>query len=208
MPNEWRVDAIPSAAEELLEHWQASSLLEGFYLAGGTALALQLGHRRSVDLDFFSGRGFDVEAHLQKLHRLGGFSLTGMAVGTVHGHCRGVKVSFLEYDYPVLFPFLQYQQVSVAHPLDIGCMKLSAIAARGARRDFIDVHAVCFPSRLGEVVQLFQKKYAGVNFSLLHLLKSLTWFEDAEKEPMPDMLTSTSWAEVKDFFLREAPALL
>jgi hypothetical protein len=61
---------------------------------------------------------------------------------------------------------------------------------------------------LGKLLQTFHKKFAKVNYSMVHVLKSLTYFEDAEQEPMPDMLVPLAWDEVKQFFCREVPPLL
>lgn len=201
----WHREAITAPMAGTLEILERQGVLTEFYLAGGTALALQLGHRRSVDLDFFTPERFEEGVLLQ---RLDGFSLTARDRQTLHGEISGTKVSFLGYEYPVLFPQTSFLGVSVADPRDIACMKISAITSRGARRDFIDLYAAAQPHGLAELLRLFHQKYARVNYSWLHVLKSLTYFEDADKEPMPEMLAPITWAEVKSFFLREAPPLL
>jgi hypothetical protein len=86
-------------------------------------------------------------------------------------------------------------------------MKLSAIASRGTKRDFVDLYAVAKLYGLAAALAWFKEKYAGVNHSLTHVLKSLTWFEDADKDPMPDMLVPLSWEDVKRFFETEASHL-
>ena len=120
----------------------------------------------------------------------------------------GTKVSFLAYEYPVLFPQSSFLGVAVADPRDIACMKISPITSRGARRDLIDLYAAAQLHALPELLRLFHQKYARVNYSQVHVLKSLTYFEDADKEPMPEMLAPITWAEVRSFFLREALPLL
>ena len=201
---DWHREAITVAMVGTLETLERRGVLTGFYLAGGTALALHLGHRRSLDLDFFTSERFDEGALLQ---RLDGFSLAARDAQTLHGEISGTKVSFLAYKYPVLFPQTSFLDVAVADPRDIACMKISAIS-RGARRDFIDLYAAARLHGLPELLRLFHQKYARVNYSRVHVLKSLTYFEDADKEPMPDMLEPTSWAEVRGYFLRETPRLL
>jgi hypothetical protein len=86
-------------------------------------------------------------------------------------------------------------------------MKLSAIASRGTKRAFVDLYVTSKQYGLAQLLAWFEQKYADVHHSLTHVLKSLTWFEDADKEPMPDMLAPLSWEEVKRFFGSEAPRL-
>jgi hypothetical protein len=135
---------------------------------------------------------------------LDGFALASQAPDTLHVTVQTIKLSFLAYPYPVLFPFLTFLGLNVADPRDIACMKLSAIASRGTKRDFIDLHATSKQYGLAQVLDWFRQKYADVNPSPMHVLKSLTWFEDADKEPMPDMLAPLFWEDVKGFFRSEA----
>jgi len=190
--------------ERTLAELQQKALLRRFYLAGGTGLALHLGHRRSHDLDFFSGERFDEETLLQEMQSLSGFSLAAKAPHTLHGAIAGTKISFLAYSYPVLFPFTTFLGAQVADLRDIAAMKISALASRGTKRDFVDLYAVSRRHGLEQCLAWFQRKFAQVSYSRVHVLKSLTYFEDAEKDPMPEMLTPLSWDEVKQFFTREA----
>ena len=91
---------------------------------------------------------------------------------------------------------------------DIACMKVSAIASRGTKRDFVDLYVCAREFDLGNLLRLFDGKYRQTQYNKLHVLKSLTFFEDSEKDPMPNMLMSLEWDEVKRFFLREVPQLL
>jgi hypothetical protein len=86
--------------------------------------------------------------------------------------------------------------------------KIAAIAGRGCRRDFVDLYAIAQPHTLARLLDLFKKKYVQVNYNVIHVLKSLTYFVDAEKEPMPDIRTSLSWDQVTEFFRRETPKLI
>lgn len=203
----WHPEAITTAAEAALLSLRDASLLENFYLAGGTGLALHFGHRLSRDLDFFASDAFDEERLLQGMRRLPGFSLSATSPQTVHAIVQGTKVSFLGYPYPVLFPSAPYLKVAVADPRDIACMKIGAIASRGARRDFIDLYMAAQRLGLAELLRLFDRKYAQTHYSKLHILKSLIFFEDAGKEPIPHMLTPVEWDEVMRFFLRDVPRL-
>ena len=204
----WHHEVIGPTVEQTLKALKERSLLEGFYLAGGTGLALQLGHRRSLDLDFFRQESFNDEQLLQQLQRFPEFSLTCRDRQTLHVRINGVKVSFLGYDYPVLFPFSPFLEVPVADPKDIGSMKISAIAGRGTRRDFVDLYMVARQEGLKALLDLFQRKFAEANYNRVHVLKSLTYFDDADAEPMPNMLVPLAWQEVKDFFREQTPGLL
>jgi hypothetical protein len=97
--------------------------------------------------------------------------------------------------------------VLIADIEDIACMKLDALANRGTKRDFIDLYCIAQQLPLPDVIVLFQKKYASVHYNLLHIKKSLVYFDDAEEEPLPDMHVPIQWNEVKEFFKREAVKL-
>lgn len=206
--HEWHREVITSMVERTLQDLHRISVLTRFYLAGGTALALQLGHRRSMDLDFFSGEPFDEERLIQKVQQLHDFSVVATGEHTLHVQVQGTKVSFLGYPYPVLFPFKPFLDVDVADLRDIACMKISAIAGRGTKRDFVDLYWVSKRYGLDHVLNWFKEKFAQANYSTVHILKSLTYFQEAEKDPLPDMLLNVSWEEVQQFFVREAPRLL
>ena len=204
----WHSEVIEPAMAGTLDELLQTSVLTGFYLAGGTGLALHLGHRRSTDLDFFCAPSFSEEALLQNIQTLPEFALVAKAKDTLHAHIKGTKVSFLGFRYPVLFPFETFRETPVADPRDIACMKISAIAGRGTRRDFVDLYAVAQCHGLGHLLALFKQKFAQANYSIVHVLKSLIYFDEAEKDPMPDLLIPLSWEDVKQFFTKEAPRLL
>jgi hypothetical protein len=203
----WHQETIEANVVHTLRDLQGSSVLTPFYLAGGTGLALRLGHRRSADLDFFTPETIHEDSLLQKVQTLGNFSLVAKEPGTLHAHIGETKVSFLAYAYPLLFPCEAFEYVRVADPRDIACMKVSAIASRGTKRDFIDLFAVAQDYGLPQILEWFKEKFAPANYSSVHLWKSLTYFDDAEKDPPPDMLLPISWNEVKRFFTREVPRL-
>jgi hypothetical protein len=207
-PGEWHRKVIPTSTETTLYALRDAHVLDRFYLAGGTALALQFGHRLSLDLDFFSPEHFNEEALVQQVQALDGFALVTKAPYTLHATVQRTKVSFLGYAYPVLFSPNLFLDVPVADPRDIACMKVSAIASRGAKRDFVDLYVSAECYGLKEILRLFDQKYAQTRFSQIHILKSLTFFADAEKDPMPHMLLALDWDEVKRFFLFEVPRLM
>jgi len=203
----WHPEAVSPAARNLLSALGPVPPFSKFYLAGGTGLALRLGHRRSVDFDFFSEESFDEEALLAVLK---GHSprVLSRAPSTLDLLLLEIKVSFIGYPYPLLFSTDRFSTVEVADARDIACMKLRAVASRGTRRDFVDHYVAANEYSLGEILSWFVRKYTGIEYSRLHLLKSLTYFDDAEADPPLEMLTEISWADVKDFFTRESAALL
>jgi hypothetical protein len=199
----WHSEVITASTKATLRTLRDAHIVDRFYLAGGTGLALQFGHRLSLDLDFFAAVQFDEEALLQRVHTLAEFSLVAKAPYTLHTTIGETKVSFLGYAYPVLFSEVRFLEVAVADLRDIACMKVSAIASRGTKRDFVDLYVAAQRFGLAEVLHLFDRKYAQTHYSRIHILKSLTFFGDAEKDPMPHMLIPLDWDEVKQFFLRE-----
>lgn len=204
----WHQEVLTEAVQRTLQDLQRISVLTDFYLAGGTGLALQVGHRRSIDLDFFTHEPFNPERILGKVEKLGGLQVLAKDPETLHVNIRETKVSFLGYHYPLLFPCETMSGVRIADPRDIACMKISAIAGRGSKRDFIDLYAACMNYELALILAWFREKYAQANYSIVHVLKSLTYFEEAEKDPMPDMLVALTWDRVKQLFSTEAPRLL
>jgi hypothetical protein len=204
----WHPEVITEAVEQTLLALQRVSALTNFTLAGGTGLALDLGHRRSIDLDLFTSGLLETEVILGKLEKLHGLQISARDAETLHVNIGETKVSFLAYRYPVLFPCQAFMDVEVFDPRDIGCMKVSAIAGRGAKRDFIDLCALSQHYELGQILTWFKEKYARANYSMVHVMKSLTYFEESEQDPMPDMLINLTWDDVKQFFIKEVPRLL
>jgi len=200
-------EVLPEGWKRAVDDLVARDALHGFYLAGGTGLALQFGHRRSVDLDLFSQEDFDPANLNALLGGLQGLKVRQVLRGTLHLQLHGILVSFLHYQYPLLFPLAQFETLQLADPRDIACMKLNAIASRGGRRDFVDLYIAARTYGLREILAWFETKYAATPYNRIHLFKALTYFADAEHEPMPDLLTSINWDTVKQFFLAEVPCL-
>jgi len=172
-----------------------------FYLAGGTGAALQLGHRQSVDLDFFSPQPFEPGELLDRLSGVGGVQVVHTAPGTLHIHVNGVRVSFFRYAYPLIEPLVSYEGVELASLRDISLMKIVAVSDRGSRKDFVDLYVIStrvWP--LAEALDSLPRKF-GETYSLGHILRSLQYFEDAEREPELRLVDpGISWPQVKRFF--------
>ncbi len=175
-----------------------------YFLAGGTACALHLGHRLSFDLDFFSERPVEPRIIVANLKDLGELEVFQNDEGTFNGSFNGVKLSFFIYPYPLLFPFHDYEEVKLADIKDIACMKLDAIGRRGTKRDFIDLYFICKKYNLDYLLELYEQKFAKYNVPVWHAVKSLSYFADAEKNDLPEMLEPVNWAQVKHFFETES----
>lgn len=178
-----------------------SAALKGFYLAGGTACAIQLGHRISVDLDFFQEAQFQADQLARQL-ALEGITLAAEEVrpGTVKGLLARTAVSFFHYPYPLLSAPIVWEGIRLASLIDIGLMKITAIASRGAKKDFVDLSSILQHLGPQTVFARFSEKYPIERLDPYHYLRSLTYFEDAETEPDPRMLAPWSWEETKDYF--------
>lgn len=178
------------------------------YLAGGTALALQIGHRISVDLDFFTQNEFSESQLSIKLSTLPEFIQEGTAQRTVWGKIGKTKFSIFYYKYPVLDKTVSFEGIQLASLKDIAAMKIHAIENRGTKRDFIDVYYLSKKYTLYEMIQFYQKKYGVLEDHLYAVLRSLDYFEDAEQETdMPNMLSEIKWEDVKQFFQKETKTL-
>ena len=197
-------EVLTENTKEVLFNMKKMPAIGQFYLAGGTALTLYLGHRVSFDLDFFAQGDFDELLLIQQLPSLGKFELEKKSPQSILGLLSNVKISFLGYRYPLLFPFQTLEDIKIADVRDIVCMKIDAISSRGTKRDFIDVYFVVKEIMpLEEILRLFVQKYAAINYNLMHIKKSLVFFDDAESESMPKMLKQVEWEEVKNFFKEE-----
>jgi hypothetical protein len=191
---------LSSEAMSIIE--SLSPHLDTFYLAGGTGLTLQLGHRRSDDLDFFSDRIFNSDSMLE---RISADKIFFTELGTVHCEIKGIRISFLYYDVPLIQPPLTWRGIKIAHYKDIVAEKVKTISQRGSKKDFIDLYAILkLKGSIKEVCELFKKRFTASDMNYYHVLKSLIFFEDAEQEPSPLMLLTGEdwkWEKIKAFFL-------
>lgn len=175
--------------------------LADFRLVGGTALALRLGHRFSVDLDLFaddSGEQPDDEGWPARLADALGMTVTVKrntpAIKLMH--IDGVKVDLVRYPYPWIWPAAEVDGVRIADIREIAAMKLSAVTNRGTRKDFVDLGFLLRQYALDEMLSFYARKYP--DGSPFMVLRSLTYFDDADAEPMPRLLTPVDWEELKE----------
>ena len=177
-----------------------------WYLAGGTALALQAGNRKSVDLDFFTAKkDFDKSELLSNFLGNDRWKVTLNRKNTIYGELFGAKISFIAY--PFFIPkqkFTQYGAIKILQPLDIAVMKIIAISQRGRKRDFFDLYWCAKNIEpLEKLIKRLKIQYPSVAHDYHHILKSLVYFNDAESDPSPEIFFKTEWKGVKKFFREE-----
>ena len=206
------LDLLPRASRKAFLFLIENPLLKDseWYLAGGTALSLQVGHRQSVDLDFFSTlKSFDVPSFEEKLIETGVWQTTLSREKTLYGKLIKAKASFIAY--PFFRPsgeMLKCGNVRILTPNDIAVMKILALSQRGRKRDFIDLYWYCLNREpLSAILPRIWKQYPGREHNLPHILKSFTYFEDAEKDPLPSLFFDASWNEIKRYFQNEVPKI-
>jgi predicted nucleotidyltransferase component of viral defense system len=180
-------EAIEPGTLELLRELQKSEILNEFILAGGTALAMQLGHRKSIDLDLFSQNDIEVNSILEYLEERFGFELDFSAKNTLKGSIQKVKIDLITHKYPFVKEPVHLEGIRVFPVEDIAAMKLNAIAGDGTRsKDFIDVYFLLKQFAVKELLAFYGAKYNKRN--LIHIVKSLNYFEDIDTHDWPEMI--------------------
>jgi predicted nucleotidyltransferase component of viral defense system len=178
------------------------------YLAGGTSLALQIGHRISVDLDFFTDKKFDEGQLTEELSELPEFKLDSRSTNTILGNIGETSFSIFYYKYPLLAETLDFEGLQLASKNDIAAMKINALEDRGTKRDFVDVFFLAKDFSLDEMIKFYDEKYDALSDHLYPIIRSLGYFADAEADEKPlQMLVETDWEAVKKFFEKEAMRL-
>ena len=196
---------IYPATLQLLKELQSLELLKECRLVGGTALALQLGHRRSVDLDFFGTIPQESNEILDILRENHKVTIVKESKNIHIYLIDGVKVDIVNYQYNWIDGSVTDDGICLAGVKDIAAMKIAAIIGRGTKKDFIDLYFLLKKYSLQELLDLYLQKYP--DGSLFIAIKSLSYFEDAEADPMPLMFEEANWADVKAR-IREVIALL
>jgi hypothetical protein len=169
--------------------------LAGFDLVGGTALALQIGHRKSVDIDLFSANDFSGEEMLARLSSSLHVTPTLIRPNTLLCIVENVKVDLIKFSEPNLQPLIVDGGVRMKGIKDIACMKLAALSERGAKKDFCDVYFLLQLFSLNEMLEWYKQK-TGYKV-VMHVIRSLAYFDDAENTQMPVLLKQVDWKEVK-----------
>ncbi|HTP64561.1 MAG TPA: nucleotidyl transferase AbiEii/AbiGii toxin family protein [Geobacteraceae bacterium] len=172
-------------------------------LAGGTALALQIGHRISHDLDFFTVKDFSVDAAIVAVKKSGlPFRVTSEGDGRLNAEIDGIKVSLFRYDHPFVEKPLVVDGIQISGILDIAAMKVIAISQRGLKRDFVDLFYILREKAFQAIAELMVRRYGAERVPVVHIGKSLVYFADADGNPEPAYIEgrAAEWEEVKKFF--------
>ena len=190
-----QLPTIETGTLELLKKLQELPLLDNTRLVGGTALALQIGHRKSIDLDFFGEFNFEIQELIDEIKEFAELTILSESKNIHVYSINGIKVDFVNYKYPWLDKAVIEDGVVLADIKDIAAMTISAIIGRGTKKDFIDIAFLLQKFSLAEILDFYTSKYK--DGSVFMALKSLTYFDDAENDIMPEMLLKKSWEQVK-----------
>lgn len=186
----------------LIRSLQSKPYTSGFLLVGGTALALQIGHRTSVDIDFFSNKRFDVESLLVQLQEDFSVSIRNRMPHAILLEIQKIKTDFVFQPSELIDTSIQLGQITMASTLEIAAMKIGAITARGRKRDFVDLYCLLKHFTLPTILAAFLKKYPDATMELA--VRSLFYFEDADQDPEPKCFFDYDWAKVKGAIKMEA----
>ncbi len=198
---------LPKATAALFEKLADKPFLQQFYLSGRTGLALQLGHRESEGLDFFTADQFDPSVLQRHLLEFGELTEVSVAEGTLNLFLQDVKLQFLHYPYRLLEQPVLWNGVLLSSVIDIACTKLITISMRGSKKDFIDLYFLLQQFTLQELFDQLEKKYQETGYNKAHIVKSLVFFEDAEAQPMPRMHTQAEWVDIKSAIVQASKSL-
>lgn len=188
-------ETIDAQTYELLKQLQAQPAFKKLRLVGRTALALQFGHRKSIDIDLFGKIDADEFEVLNQVKSVSSPTILKRTKNINVFLLNGIKVDIVNFPYPWLYPAVEQNSLILAKTPDIAAMKLSAITGRGTRKDFIDLFFLLKQFSLRQMLDFYKQKYAdGTEFLVI---KSLTYFKDAEQDEFPIMLIQQNWEEIK-----------
>lgn len=192
---------IDSKTLELLKELQSISFFKQMRLVGGTALALQIGHRISVDIDLFGNLTADEYEVSERLNAFKSNNVVKKTENISINIIEGVKVDIVNYPYPWIDEPLLKDGIVMASQKDIAAMKLAAITGRGTKKDFIDIFFLMQKYSMGEMLSFYEEKYSDGNIFLV--LKSILYFDDADNEQTPKMLKEVEWKKIKTSITNE-----
>ncbi len=201
--------ALTPATQDAFRLLNEVEIIKRFYLAGGTGLALHFGHRFSVDLDFFSDDpttvGPDERSILRATLNDPTLEITYDTDATFVATWHEVGVSFFRLNlYPLVQPTFLVDNVRLASVEEIGAMKLAALINRGTRKDMVDLYFILQQVSLDALFQVAAVKYEKVRSFPVNAVRALSYFDDAESLPMPQMLDKTPWSKMKKFLEAKA----
>lgn len=196
------LNTISPVMHDLLLKISNTDFLSGFALAGGTSLALQMGHRKSIDIDLFAFEKPDMnELSLQLENSFEDIVIRKTAPAFIFCYINNVKTDFVNHsNHLLLRPLEVIDGVRFFSKEDVAAMKLNAICGRGSKKDFYDIYALLRLFSLQEMLELYDKKFRSDNSWMA--IKSLQYFEDAESEDSPELMTwFPEWEEIKNELL-------
>lgn len=196
-----QTQTVSAECLELLKKVSTSELFSEFVLVGGTALALQIGHRNSVDLDFFGEKEIDEKLYLDELQKFGKSGVLKVSKNILITTVNNIKTDFVNYNYRWIDKFQEIDGIKLASKKDISAMKLNAISGRGQIKDFIDLYFLLDEFSLTEIIGFYREKYT--RHSEFMMLKSLTYFDDADVEKLPIMYKEFDWENCKKRIIKE-----
>ena len=196
-----QTNTVDKRTLELLENFCEHKNFNDFYLVGGTALALQIGHRKSIDLDFFSKNPFHQDSLKQILINEFNAQILGLAENAITGVIDSIKFDFITHQYQPLKPLNMFDNIRLSSLEDIAAMKLNAVRNRGSKKDFVDIYFLLEKFSLSQLLKMVNEKYP--NHVDILTLKSLVYFEDADKQPNCDMIIHKPWNEIKEKLQQE-----
>ncbi len=186
---------------ELLRKIMETSQFDNFSLVGGTSLALQIGHRNSIDIDLFGNYEINEELFTKTLNEFGTFEVFKRSKNILIASINGVKTDFVNYQYPLLKENLIIDNIRMASKEDIAAMKLNAISGRGSKKDFIDLFFLLNEFTLNEMIDFYLQKY--FDGSKFMVVKSLSYFDDADLDQTPTTYLDFNWETCKQKIIEE-----
>ena len=199
----WNV--VTPKMQRLFLHIGEQLFSHRFYLAGGTALSLQIGHRRSVDFDFFSVKD-EVDEKSRNEIIAGISAYPTQIIESVEGNLLilvdGIRVGFFSYGYPLIDQPIRCENVLLASLKDIGLMKCDALISRGSRKDFYDLYYISRYIEVRQLLQLGEKKYPLFRDFPLMVLESITFFDNADRDVQPELIRLCSMGTGETVFYR------
>ena len=180
-------ETVEPATLELVRKLQQMPVFKDFLLVGGTALSLQLGHRKSVDMDLFSQQPFEAETCASLLEESLDFQLMYLQNNTLKGIIGEIFIKFITHNYPLISDVVIFEGIRMASLQDIAAMKVNAISGIGTRvKDFVDIYFLLRSMSFQAIIESFSKKYGARNE--FHAIKSLTYFDDVDVHTWPEMI--------------------
>jgi hypothetical protein len=170
-------------------------------LVGGTSLALQIGHRKSIDLDLFGKIEIEYIDLMQILLEIGKVEVLKKSKNINIFLIDDIKVDIVNYHYNWLANYIDTDNLRLAELKDISAMKFAAITGRGSKKDFIDIHFLLEIFTFKEMMELYNQKYH--DGSEFIVLKSIIYFDDADNDEEPVMIKPINWEKVKSKIISE-----